>query len=464
MTLHAAIQNVRFYLRDMEQAGLFADDQLVAAAPPVPPDGGSPAAITISDLRAILERHPNDRWNIEEDGAALLVCRGDHERAAGCRFDRYVPADHANSEIGESDNGAAPAAALEVVRHVKRGTEYEVLGEAEVQISTRCTAPDGPGNGVLPNSTIIREARPGYYAGDLLVVYRDKVTGKLWCRLPDEFRDGRFETLSPAAAEPIKGTIKTTYLEGRMQHWLGEAQRLAALVTALGGNPEPDAPQPAYTAMQERTDICKALGCVDEPGMPLRHVLDVLTRKSKAYQRELELLRSWDKANLTERQELDRFRRGWGPSTPTERQRRLNDVLGCLRVLSGAMTELSLPEKDMEPLGDEANAYIAAAYERLDKRHSEMLAIVEVMNADPQEWPDIRAAEERGAMAMRVIVKERISGLKIIQTPMQSVWEVENRAFDGAVFQIETAPMPRDYHGNAREKVQKILANAKPAA
>lgn len=431
MTLHAAIQNVRFYLRDMEQAGLFADDQLVAAAPPVPPDGGSPAAITISDLRAILERHPNDRWNIEEDGAALLVCRGDHERAAGCSFDRYVPADHANSEIGKSDN----------------------------------------------------------------------------------------------AAEPIGGTIKSTYLEGRMDHWLGEAQRLAALVTALGGNPEPDAPQPltapgeeryrnkeaqapagvvdhlrarlegisalwaangqpdrgqiafllrvaeSYVnlpvlsaAAWERAEICKVLGIVDRPGVPLKHVIDILDRKAKAYAREVAVLRMWDPANLTERQELDRLRRGWGPSSPTERMRRRKDVNGCIQALTGALTELAVPEEDMEALGDEANAYIEAAHDRLQKHYTAILAISSELGREPQEWPDIRAAEERGALAMREILKARVSGLKIMEKPSHPQWEIENAAFDGAVFQIETAPMPRDYHGNAEDKVAKILANEKPEA
>lgn len=102
------------------------------------------------------------------------------------------------TQVAQVLAGPGGGGALKRVRHVKTGGEYEVLGEAEVQISTRCTCPDGPGNGVWPNSAIIRQARPGYYAGDLLVVYRDRVTNKLWCRLPDEFRDGRFETIAPA--------------------------------------------------------------------------------------------------------------------------------------------------------------------------------------------------------------------------------------------------------------------------
>lgn len=97
----------------------------------------------------------------------------------------------------EAEILALQAARGELVRHVKRGTEYEVIGEAEVQISTHCTCPDGKGNGVLPGSTIIKEGRAGDQ-GDRLTVYRCLSTGKLWCRLPEEFRDGRFVTVAPA--------------------------------------------------------------------------------------------------------------------------------------------------------------------------------------------------------------------------------------------------------------------------
>ena len=70
--------------------------------------------------------------------------------------------------------------ALERVRHLKRGTEYEVLGDATAQ------------TGVVGGRVL------GDY--DKLIVYRCLETGKLWCRFTDEFRDGRFETLTPAQA------------------------------------------------------------------------------------------------------------------------------------------------------------------------------------------------------------------------------------------------------------------------
>ncbi|EHP91888.1 hypothetical protein, partial [Methylorubrum extorquens] len=70
----------------------------------------------------------------------------------------------------------------ERVRHVKRGTEYEVLGEAEAQVSKG-------------ESNRFGEWR-ALYERDKLTVYRGS-DGKLWCRFPDEMRDGRFETITP---------------------------------------------------------------------------------------------------------------------------------------------------------------------------------------------------------------------------------------------------------------------------
>lgn len=73
----------------------------------------------------------------------------------------------------------------EIVRHVARGTLYDVLGEAEVQISFPMDS-DGPGDGYRK----LRE-------GDRLVVYRGN-DQRLWARFPAEFYDGRFKNITPA--------------------------------------------------------------------------------------------------------------------------------------------------------------------------------------------------------------------------------------------------------------------------
>lgn len=61
----------------------------------------------------------------------------------------------------------------ECVRHAPRGTEYEVLGVAELQI-----------------------AYASVMEGSKLAIYRGE-DGKLWARELGEFRDGRFETITP---------------------------------------------------------------------------------------------------------------------------------------------------------------------------------------------------------------------------------------------------------------------------
>lgn len=58
-------------------------------------------------------------------------------------------------------------------RHVKRGTSYEVIGEAELQQASRF----------------------GPTEGDRLTIYRGE-DGKLWARASSEFEDGRFEPVT----------------------------------------------------------------------------------------------------------------------------------------------------------------------------------------------------------------------------------------------------------------------------
>lgn len=141
--------------------------------------------------------------------------------------------------------------------------------------------------------------------------------------------------------------------------------------------------------------ICRELGCIEKPGIPLSFVQDLRRQLSKAHARNGELIRSWDPATPTERQELDRMRRGWGPSSPTERERRRQDVAACLQALSTAMTNLSVGEDEDVP--EEAQDRLDLAYERVSQQHTKVVEILRVLVADPKEWPDIVAAEERGA-------------------------------------------------------------------
>ena len=209
-------------------------------------------------------------------------------------------------------------------------------------------------------------------------------------------------------------------------------------------------------AAQELTAICQALGCVDKPGVPLKHVLDLIDRKAKAYAREIEVLKMWDKASPTERQELDRFRRGWGPSSPTERELRRRDVASALQAVSIAMTEVSVSEEECDDVPEEARTRLDEAHGRLSHAHTSLLAVLRVITEDPQEWPDIRAAEERGARAMRKVLIEMVDGLEIIE-PAQG-WTMHNRAIIEAGQIVRNAPLPHDYHGTAREGVQAVLS------
>jgi hypothetical protein len=152
-------------------------------------------------------------------------------------------------------------------------------------------------------------------------------------------------------------------------------------------------------AQAERADICRELGCVDKPGVPLRFVQELRQQVSQANARVSELIRMWDPASHTERQELDRMRRGWGPSTPTERERRRGDVAECVQALSIAMADLTIHEDDDVP--EEAQGRLDEAYERVSKAHDAVLATLRAITADPQEWPDVKAAEERGAATAR---------------------------------------------------------------
>jgi hypothetical protein len=89
-----------------------------------------------------------------------------------------------------------------LVRHLKRGSEYRVVGLGEVQISS---------------SEPIKE-------GDKLVVYQCLEDEKTWLRKVSEFVDGRFEAIGPddqalVSRTPTDGLLMSMAI--RYDHGLG---------------------------------------------------------------------------------------------------------------------------------------------------------------------------------------------------------------------------------------------------
>jgi hypothetical protein len=100
---------------------------------------------------------------------------------------------HAFAEARDMARAGAAGGAGERVRHLKSGGEYEVLGEAELQLAK----PQAERNYWSDGSGKFTEAYSRVHEGERLTVYRG-ADGKLWARFTDEFYDGRFETISVA--------------------------------------------------------------------------------------------------------------------------------------------------------------------------------------------------------------------------------------------------------------------------
>lgn len=101
----------------------------------------------------------------------------------------------------------------ERVRHLKRGTEYEVLGVAELQVA---------------NAPVMEGSKLAVYRGD---------DGRLWTRELGEFRDGRFETITPtpnpeAIAQILEGAAEQAERDAVQQssdeRAVAQAERAAA--------------------------------------------------------------------------------------------------------------------------------------------------------------------------------------------------------------------------------------------
>jgi hypothetical protein len=137
----------------------------------------------------------------------------------------------------------------------------------------------------------------------------------------------------------------------------------------------------------ELAEICSELGCTAKPGVALRFAKELRRDLGKAHQRHVELIQTWDEASPTERQELDRLRRGWGPSTPTERMARRGDLQAAMRSIEAAMTAVLPDDKEEDGLTLD---HFQSAYDELAKAHRE---IISLLHALPElSAPDIREA------------------------------------------------------------------------
>lgn len=136
----------------------------------------------------------------------------------------------------------------------------------------------------------------------------------------------------------------------------------------------------------ELAEICQELGCTTKPGVALRFAKELRRDLGKAHQRHVELIQTWDDASPTERQELDRLRRGWGPSTPTERMARRGDLISAMHSIEAAMTAVLPDDKEEDGLTLD---HFQAAYDELSKAHK---AIIALLQALPElSAPDIAA-------------------------------------------------------------------------
>lgn len=156
-------------------------------------------------------------------------------------------------------------------------------------------------------------------------------------------------------------------MEDAAEYWKGAYDRIAARNIALSSS---------IGAAEELAAICAVVGCIEKPGVALRFVSELRRDNQRSWERQNELLRTWEDASLTERQELDRLRRGWGPSTPTERMARRADLVEAMHVISRAMDAVLPDDKDEEALTLD---HFQTAYDELSKGYQAIIALLHAL-------------------------------------------------------------------------------------
>ena len=150
----------------------------------------------------------------------------------------------------------------------------------------------------------------------------------------------------------------------------------------------------ALEPKDELAAICAVVGCIEKPGVALRFVSELRRDNQRSYERQVELLRTWEDASPTERQELDRLRRGWGPSTPTERMARRTDLVAAMHVISRAMDAVVPDDKEDEDL---TRDHFQTAYDHLTEGYKAIIALIHALpalTAPDIEPPAIARAED----------------------------------------------------------------------
>jgi hypothetical protein len=127
---------------------------------------------------------------------------------------------------------------------------------------------------------------------------------------------------------------------------------------------------------EELTAICAVLGCITKPGVALRFASELRRDLQRAHERQVELLHTWEDASLTERQELDRLKRGWGPSTPSERMARRTDLRAAMTVLERAMDSVLPDDKEDDDLTLD---HFQTAYDKLSEGCREIIALLQAI-------------------------------------------------------------------------------------